>query len=58
LQRLEGDLARTRSAVASLRDLLEHPAPAATIGRRKADQVRAAAIKQFIEVKDAQAWYL
>jgi len=57
LQRLEGDLARTRSAVASLRDLLEHPTRAATIGRRKADQVRAAAIKQFIEVKDAQAWY-
>jgi len=37
LKRLENDLARTQSAVASLRNLLAHPAPAADIGRRKAD---------------------
>src|SRR5271154_2886018 len=39
LKRLEGDLARTQTAVASLRNLLEHPTPEVEIGRRKADRV-------------------
>ena len=42
LRRLEGDLARTQTAVASLRDLLEHPTPPVDIGRRKVDSVSAA----------------
>ncbi len=58
LKRLESDLARTQSAVASLRDLLEHPAAAADIGRRKADRVTAAAISEVVDVKDALSWYL
>jgi DNA-binding transcriptional MerR regulator len=58
LKRLEGDLARTNAAVASLRNLLEHPAPKVEIGRRKADQVTAAAITEVVHVKDALSWYL
>jgi len=58
LERLEGDLARIQSAVASLRNLLEHPPPATDIGRRKVDQVNAAAISEVVDVKDALSWYL
>src|SRR5260370_33365966 len=58
LRRLESDLAKTQSAVASLRNLLRHSAPAADIGRRKADRVTAAAISEVVDVKDALSWYL
>jgi DNA-binding transcriptional MerR regulator len=58
LKRLENDLARTQTAVASLRNLLEHPAPSTHIGRRSAEQVTAAAISEVINVKDALPWYL
>ena len=58
LRRLESDLAQTQRAVASLRDLLEHPAPMADIGRRKVDRVAAAAISEVVDVKDALTWYL
>jgi DNA-binding transcriptional MerR regulator len=58
LKRLEHDLARTQTAVASLRNLLEHPAPALDIGRRRADQASAASISEVVQVKDALSWYL
>jgi DNA-binding transcriptional MerR regulator len=58
LKRLENDLARTQSTVASLRDLLQHPARAADIGRRQADRVMAAAIIEVVDAKDALTWYL
>jgi DNA-binding transcriptional MerR regulator len=58
LKRLESDLTQTQRAVASLRDLLEHPAATAEIGRRKADRVTAAAISEVVDVKDALTWYL
>jgi DNA-binding transcriptional MerR regulator len=58
LKRLENDLARTQSAVASLRNLLEHPAPAVDIGRRRVDQMTTAAISEVVQVKDALSWYL
>jgi DNA-binding transcriptional MerR regulator len=58
LQRLESDLARTQTAVASLRDLLEHPRPPMDIGRRKVDPVSAAAISQVVRVEDALSWFL
>jgi DNA-binding transcriptional MerR regulator len=58
LKRLESDLARTQNAVTSLRVLLEPPAPAAKIGRRKADRVNAVAISEVVEVKDVLAWFL
>ena len=58
LRRLESDLARTETAVASLRDLLEHPTPAADIGRRKQDSVSAASISQVVKVEEALSWFL
>jgi hypothetical protein len=38
--------------------LLAHPAPALHIGRRRAEQVTAAAISEVVHVKDALSWYL
>jgi DNA-binding transcriptional MerR regulator len=58
LKRLESVLGRTQTAVASLRDLLEHPSPAVEIGRRKADRIAAAAISEVVDVKAALSWYL
>jgi DNA-binding transcriptional MerR regulator len=58
LKRLEGDLVRTNAAVASLRNLLEHPAPEVPIGHRRADEVTAAAISEAVHVKEALSWYL
>jgi DNA-binding transcriptional MerR regulator len=58
LKRLESDLARTQTAVASLRNLLEHPTPAIEIGRRKMDRITAAAISEVVDIKDALSWYL
>jgi DNA-binding transcriptional MerR regulator/effector-binding domain-containing protein len=57
LKHLEGELAKTQGAVASLRNLLERPASSANIGRRKADQTDAAAITALVAVKDVLAWY-
>ena len=58
LRRLESDLARTQTAVASLRDLLDHPTPSVDIGRRKVDSVRAASISQVVRAEDALSWFL
>jgi effector-binding domain-containing protein len=58
LRRLESGLAKTQTAVASLRDLLEHPAPPMDIGRRKVDAVSAAAIREVVRVEDALSWFL
>jgi DNA-binding transcriptional MerR regulator len=59
LGRLEDSLGRTQSAVASLRDLLEHPSPAepADVGHRRAAAVPAAAISEVVDVSDALSWY-
>ena len=56
LRRLESDLARTQTAVASLRNLLEDPAPAVDIGHRKVDQMTAAAVSEVIRVDYALSW--
>ena len=58
LKRLESDLARTQTAVASLRNLLNHPTPTVTIGHRRANQSNVAAISEIVDVKDALSWYL
>jgi DNA-binding transcriptional MerR regulator/effector-binding domain-containing protein len=58
LKRLESDLARAQTAVASLRNLLNHPTPAVAIGHRRANQSNAAAISEIVDVKDALSWYL
>jgi DNA-binding transcriptional MerR regulator/effector-binding domain-containing protein len=59
LARLEAGLARTQSAVASLRNLLEQPAPAepADVGHRRIDAVPAAAITEVVDIEDALAWH-
>ena len=57
LKHLEGELAKTQGAVASLRNLLERPASPVNIGRRNADQTDAAAISETVAVKDVLSWY-
>jgi DNA-binding transcriptional MerR regulator len=59
LDRLEEGLARTQSAVASLRDLLQPPASAvpADIGHRSVEAAAAAGVCEIIGTKDALAWY-
>jgi DNA-binding transcriptional MerR regulator len=57
LSRLEGTLERTRTAVASLRDLLEHPSAAPLeLERRSVPAASAAAISEIVDVDDA-SWY-
>jgi DNA-binding transcriptional MerR regulator len=57
LTRLEGDLARTQSAVASLRDLLQHPSPEAPVEHRRVEAAAAGAISESVDLKDASSWY-
>jgi DNA-binding transcriptional MerR regulator len=57
LARLEDGLARTQSAVASLRGLLVDPAPALQVSQRSVAATRAAAITQTVDIADAAAWY-
>ena len=59
LSRLEEGLSRTRSAVASLRDLLEHPAGTepASIGRRRVQATPAAAISDVVDQADLASWF-
>ena len=56
LSRLETSLSRTEDAVASLRDLLEHPA-AASVSHRHLPATPAAAITETVDQADALAWY-
>jgi DNA-binding transcriptional MerR regulator len=58
LRRLETELSRTQDAVASLRDLLEHPAKDLRIERRRIERAPAAAIRETVRAKDALAWFL
>jgi DNA-binding transcriptional MerR regulator len=57
LDRLEGGLARTQSAVASLRDLLRDPSPSVAIEHRSVEAAQAAAICETVDLKDALSWY-
>jgi len=57
LARLETSLSRTQDAVASLRDLLEHPADTASISHRHQPATPAAAITETIEAAAALLWY-
>jgi len=58
LERLEISLSRTQSAVASLRNLLQHSGGAAArIEQRSVGATMAAAITQVVDVKDALPWY-
>jgi DNA-binding transcriptional MerR regulator len=57
LERLEGTLAQTQSAVASLRDLLRGPAAAARIAHRRVEAISGAAITQIVDLSDLGAWF-
>ena len=58
LGRLESSLARTQSAVASLRGLLQHSArSSARIEQRSVDATMAASISEVVDVRDALSWY-
>jgi DNA-binding transcriptional MerR regulator len=59
LSRLEANLARTRDAVASLRNLLHQSSGAAPVNieHRSIEAVPAAAICEVIDIDDALSWY-
>jgi DNA-binding transcriptional MerR regulator len=57
LARLEETLAETQRAVASLRDLLEHPSLSPVIAHRRVPATQAAAITSTVDVGDLEAWY-
>jgi DNA-binding transcriptional MerR regulator len=57
LTRLEESLAETQRAVASLRELLEHPLLSAVIEHRRVPGTQTAAITSRVEIGDLPAWY-
>ena len=57
LARLEETLVETQRAVASLRDLLEHPSPSAVIEHRRVPATQAAAITSIVGIGELAAWY-
>ena len=57
LQRLEEELGKTQAAVASLRDLLDHPATEWPVEHRRVPAMRVAAITQEIETAHIGPWY-
>jgi DNA-binding transcriptional MerR regulator len=57
MRRLETGLARTQLAVASLRDLLEHPDAAIEIVHRTVLEAPSAAVTEIVDVEDATQWY-
>jgi DNA-binding transcriptional MerR regulator len=57
LQRLEEELGRTQAAVASLRDLLDHPATEWPVEHRRVPAMRAAAITEVVDTAQIGAWY-
>jgi DNA-binding transcriptional MerR regulator len=58
LASLEENLARTQSAVASLRDLLARPSAAAPVSHRRVGATMTAAVTAFIPIGDLLPWYL
>ena len=57
LTRLEETLADTQRAVASLRDLLEHPTIQGEIEHRRVPAAQAAAVTSIVDIGDLPAWY-
>jgi DNA-binding transcriptional MerR regulator len=57
LARLDETLAETQRAVASLRDLLEHPSPSVVIEHRRVPSTQAAAVTATVDLGDLAAWY-
>ena len=56
LRRLESDLGRTRSAIATLRDLLEHPESQRPVARRHLPGLVVAAITEQVASAEIGAW--
>ncbi len=50
-------LIRTRDAIASLRELLEHPSVTAPVEHRRVEATAAAAISEIVDIADALLWY-
>jgi DNA-binding transcriptional MerR regulator len=57
LARLEDALNRTHSAVASLRDILQGPPPAAAIRHRSEPALQTVAISETVEAADLSPWF-
>jgi DNA-binding transcriptional MerR regulator len=57
LDRLEGELARTREAVSSLRNLLERPPTSLRVEQRTVAATRATAISSMVDRGDILAWW-
>jgi DNA-binding transcriptional MerR regulator len=57
LDRLEAELARTRSAVDSLRNLLDQPDPASQIVHRSVPATSAVGIQQVVDRADILPWW-
>ena len=57
LDRLEAELAQTRAAVSSLRDLLQHPDAPIEVEQRRMPATRAAAIVDVVDRDDVLAWW-
>lgn len=57
LRRLEEDLGKTQAAVASLRDLLDHPATEWPVEHRRVPALRVAAITGEVETAHIGPWY-
>ena len=55
---LEQNLARTQSAVASLRDLLAHPSAVAPVSHRRVGATTTAAVTAVVTMDDLVPWYL
>jgi DNA-binding transcriptional MerR regulator len=58
LASLEQNLARTQSAVASLRDLLDHPSVAVPVTHRRVAATMTAAITAVVTMDELVPWYL
>jgi DNA-binding transcriptional MerR regulator len=57
LQRLEGTLRETQSAVASLRGLLQNPTPELQVVHRRVEAMSVAAITDVVNLSDLGAWF-
>jgi DNA-binding transcriptional MerR regulator len=57
LARLQETLSETQRAVASLRDLLEHPSPSVVIEHRRVPATQAAAITSIVDIGELGPWY-
>lgn len=57
LRTLEAELGKTQTAIASLRDLLEHPDAEAPVEHRHLPAIRAAAISAIVPRADIGSWH-